>query len=177
MTKVLAPIVLIAVGLVGAVALVKSKTPVETVRPVLVDPLVRVVRVRFARLPLSVVAQGTVLPRTETTLAAQVAAEVVAVSPHFETGGFFERGEALVRLDRRDFELEVERAAARVAQAQLRLTQQQAEARVAAEEWRTLGEGEPDPLVLRQPQMAEARRCSERPRPSWAWRGSLSSAP
>lgn len=155
--KVLAPIVLIVVGLVGAVALVKSKTPVETVRPLAVDPLVRVVPARFARVPLSVAAQGTVLPRTETTLVAQVAAEVVAVSPHFEAGGFFQRGEVLVRLDRRDFELLAEGAAAKVAQAELRLTRQQAEARVAAEEWQTLGEGEPDPLVLRQPQMAEAR--------------------
>ncbi len=157
MPKVVAPIVVIVLGLLGAVALVRSKAPVEIIRPVDADPLVRVVTVRFEPVPLTVTAHGTVLPRTETTLAAQVAAEVVAVSPRFETGAFVERGEALVRLDRRDFELAVERAAAKVAQAELRLVRQQAEARVAAEEWRALGDGEPDPLVLGEPQMAEAR--------------------
>lgn len=157
MPKILTPILVVAFGLLSAVSLVNSKTPVETVRPATVDPLVRVVRARTGQVPLSVVAQGTVLPRTETTLAAQVAAEITSVSPHFTPGGFFQRGEVLVRLDRREYELEAERAAAKVAQAELRLTQQQAEARVAADEWRQLGEGQPDALVLREPQMAEAR--------------------
>ena len=157
MPKILMPIVLVALGLVSAVSLVKSKTPVTTVRPASVDPLVRVVQIRKVQVPLKVVAQGTVLPRTETTLAAQVAAEISSVSPHFEPGGFFERGEALVQLDRREYQLEVEGAAAQVAQANLRLAQQQAEARVAADEWRELGQGQPDALVLREPQMAEAR--------------------
>ncbi len=157
MTKVVAPIVAMILGLLGAVAFVQSKTPVETMRPVTADPLVRVMPVRTVRVPLRVTAQGTVLPRTETSLAAQVAAVVVSTSPYFEAGGFFERGDVLLRLDRREYELKVERAAAQVAQAELRLVQQQAEARVAAAEWSELGEGRPDPLVLREPQMAEAR--------------------
>ncbi len=157
MPKILAPFMVVAVGIAGAVTLVRSKSPVETVTPETITPLVRVVTTVVGELPLTVSAQGTVLPRTETTLAAQVAAEVVEVSPHFEVGGFFERGEVLVRLDRRDYELAAERAAARVAQAELRLAQQRAEARVAADEWHQLGAGEPDPLVLRQPQLAEAQ--------------------
>ncbi len=157
MRKVLAPIILVVVGLIGAVALVRSKTPVETARPILADPLVRVVKVRTEAIPLTVAAQGTVLPRTEALLAAQVAATVSSVSPHFEVGDFFEKGDVLVRLDGRDYELAVERSAALVAQAELRLVRQQAEARVAADEWSQLGQGEPDPLVLRQPQLAEAR--------------------
>ncbi len=156
MPKVLAPFMVIAVGIVGAVTLVRSKAPVETVTPDPITPLVKTVTVGLGEVPLSVSAQGTVLPRTQTLLAAQVAAEVVGVSPHFEAGGFFERGEVLVRLDRRDYELATERAAARVAQAELRLAQQRAEAQVAADEWRQLGEGEPEPLVVRRPQLAEA---------------------
>ncbi len=157
MPKILAPFLVVVVGFAGAVALVRSKTPVETTRPEATRPLVQVVVVRIGDVPLTVSAQGTVIPRTEAALAAQVAAEVVAVSPHFEAGGFFKRDEVLVRLDRRDYELALERAAARVAQAELGLAKQQAEARVAAEEWRQLGDGEPDPLVLREPQLAEAR--------------------
>ncbi len=157
MPKILAPFAVVAIGIVGAMALVRSKAPVETSRPEAVRPLVQVVEVRIGEVPMTVSAQGTVLPRTEAALAAQVAAEVVEVSPSFEAGGFFERGEALVHLDRRDYELAVERAVARVAQTELALAKQQAEARVAAEEWGQLGDGEPDPLVLREPQLAEAR--------------------
>ncbi|MEM7582039.1 MAG: efflux RND transporter periplasmic adaptor subunit [Acidobacteriota bacterium] len=157
MTKIVAPIITVIAGLLGAVAFVQSKTPVETLRPATMDPLVRVVPVRTVEVPLRVNAQGTVLPRTETRLAAQVAAAVTSVSARFEAGGFFTQGEVLVRLDPREYELEAERAAAQVAQAELRLAQQQAEARVAASEWRELGEGRPDPLVLREPQLAEAR--------------------
>ncbi len=147
----------VAVGFAGVATWVRAKPSVEDARPEATVPLVRVVVVRIGELPLTVAAQGTVIPRTETALSAQVAGEVVEVSPHFEVGGFFERGEMLVRLDRRDYELAVERAAARVAQAELGLVKQQAEARVAAGEWRQLGDGEPDPLVLREPQMEEAR--------------------
>ncbi len=157
MSRVLAPLVVVAVGVIAAVVLVRSKSPAVTVTPEAVEPLVRVVAVSVDELPLTVFAQGTVLPRTESILAAQIAAEVVAVSPRFEIGGFVERGQVLVRLDRRDYELAAEGAAARVAQAELRLAQQEAEARVAAAEWRQLGDGEPDPLVLRQPQLADAQ--------------------
>ncbi len=157
MSKILTPIVVVVLGLASAVSLVNSKTPVATLRPASVDPLVRVPHVSTTSVPLTAAAQGTVLPSTETTLAAQVAAEIVSVSPHFMPGGFFDRGEVLVRLDRRQYQLEVEHAAAKIAQAELRLAQQEAEARVAADEWRELGQGQPDALVLRQPQMAEAR--------------------
>ena len=44
---------------------------------------------------LTVRAQGTVLPRTETTLISQVAGEITATSRSFEVGGFFGRGEVL----------------------------------------------------------------------------------
>ncbi len=155
--KRLLPIALLAAGFVAAMFLVRSRAPAVTEEPELIVPLVRVVTVQPQDVALDVTALGTVLPRTETTLAAQVAAQVVVVSPSFEVGGFVERGEVLLELDPRDFELEIERAGARVAQARLRLTREQAEARVAAEEWQQLGRGEADPLALREPQQAEAR--------------------
>ncbi len=139
------------------VALVRSKPQIEVEKPVPVVPLVRVVAVHSQDVPLTVEAQGEVLPPAETILAAQVAAQVAALSPAFEVGGFFERHEVLVTLDARDFELSIERAKARVAQARVDLAQQEAQARVARAEWRQLGQGEADPLVLREPQIAGAK--------------------
>ncbi len=160
--KIVLPVLIVLAGVLGSLALVRTKRPVETERPVARLPLVRVVTVEPRDVRLDVTAQGTVLPRTETTLAAEVAGRVVAVAPGFEVGGFVVRGEALVSLDRRAYELARKRAEARVVQARLRLVQQEAEGRVAAEEWGELAgdravADEADPLVLRQPQIAEAR--------------------
>ncbi len=155
--KIVLPIVILAAGVLATAALISSKPEVETVQPEPVLPLVRVITVERQDVPLVVRTQGTVRPWTETTLVSQVAAEVVAVSPSFEVGGFFERGEVLVELDARDYELTVVGSKAQVAQAELRLAEQLAEARVARDEWRDLGVGEPEPLALREPQIAEAR--------------------
>ena len=155
--KILAPVVILA--LCGAITygLVTSKPEVETRERPTYAPLVRVQTLASQTVEFDVVAQGTVVPRTESQLVAQVGGEVVEVSKSFEAGGFFRRGEVLLRLDRRDYELAVDQARSLVAQAEVALAQQQAEAEVAAAEWHELGEGEPSALTLRQPQVAQAR--------------------
>ncbi len=155
--KAVIPIVIIAVSALATRALVRSKPQVETRSVEPLAPLVRVIEAARQDLVLDVRAQGTVLPRTETTLIAQVAGEVTRVSSNFETGGFFVRGDTLIELDPRDYQVAVRRARALLAQAQLLVVQQEAEAQVAIEEWQQLGEGEPSALVMRQPQVAQAR--------------------
>ena len=72
-------------------------------------------------------------------------------------GGFFEKGDLLLRLDSRDYELVVTRSQAAIAQAKLRLEIERQEAAVAMEEWELLGSGRPTPLAMREPQIAEAQ--------------------
>lgn len=155
--KIIVPIIVLA--LCGAITygLVTSKPEVETKETPVFAPLVRALVVEPRTMTFTVEAQGTVVPRTESSLVARVAGQVEAVAPDFEVGGFFRRGEVLVRLDARDFELAVEQAAAQVAQAEVVLAQQEAEAEVAKEEWEELGVGEPSALTLRQPQVAQAK--------------------
>jgi RND family efflux transporter MFP subunit len=80
-------------------------------------PLVRVIEVQPERVRYAVRAHGTVVPRTESDLVPQVSGEVEWVSPNFVSGGFFEEGEPLVRLERSDARLEVASASAAVASA------------------------------------------------------------
>ncbi len=155
--KAIIPIVIIAVSALATRALVRSRPQVETQEVEPLAPLVRVMEVTRQDQALDVRAQGTVLPRTETTLISQVAGEVIRISASFETGGFFSRGETLVELDPRDYQVAVRRARAQVAQARLQVVQQEAEAQVAIEEWQQLGEGEPSSLAMREPQVAQAR--------------------
>jgi RND family efflux transporter MFP subunit len=86
---------------------------------------------------------------------------VVSASDSFVEGGFFQKGEALLTVDPRDYRLAVVRTRSMVAEARLQLEQEEEEAAVARREWEDLGRGEPTDLVLRKPQMARARAALE----------------
>lgn len=153
-------LVAVAVVALGALAafLVVCVRPQAERREVEVEPpVVETVAVRRQTVDLDVRSQGTVEPRTESQLVAQVAGRIVAVADAFADGGFFRAGEVLVAIDPRDYELARSDARAAVAQAETLLAREEAEAAVARQEWEELGQGPAPPLVLRQPQLAEAR--------------------
>jgi RND family efflux transporter MFP subunit len=156
--KWILPAAILAVAALVVVALVSSRTQLETAPREVAPPPVRVLTVTPTEVDLGVRSQGSVIPVTEADLVSEVAGTIVRTAESFEVGGFFDAGEVLLRLDRRDYELALASARAALAQAGTGLAREQAEADVALEEWEELGEdGEPGPLVLRQPQLAEAR--------------------
>ena len=155
--KAFLPFAVVLLGVLIAFVLVKTRPQVETQKHETPPPLVRVLPVTFSDLQLKVRTQGTVTPRSEATLVSQVAGQVMAVSPAFASGGFFDKGEVLLTIDPRDYELAVIRAGVQVAQAELRLAREVEEAEVARQEWERVGQGAPTPLVLRKPQLAEAK--------------------
>ena len=155
--KIILPIIVLIIGMLGAFALVKSREVVQPKPTEVPPPLVRVQSVYFTDFQLIVPAQGTVAPRTQTTLVSQVAGQIIEVSPAFANGGFFEKGDVLLTIDPRDYEAAVAQAQVQVAQAKLRLTREEEESAIARDEWKRLGSGEPTDLVLRKPQIDEAR--------------------
>ncbi len=158
MLKWILPIAIVVLAVVVVVGLVVSRPVVETAPREVAPPPVRVLTVQPTSVELRVRSQGSVVPVTEADLVSEVAGNIVWVADSFEVGGFFDAGDVLLRLDRRDYELVVASARASVAQARVALTREEAEAEVAREEWEDLGElGEPGPLVLREPQLDEAR--------------------
>ncbi len=127
-------------------------------RPVVIQPpLVRVIPATPMALTLTVRAEGTVAPRTESQLVPEVSGRVVEVSSSLAAGGFFDVGDVLLRIEKREYELAVTRARAAIGQAKLRLTTEEQESEVARQEWAAIGEGEPSPLLFREPQIAEVR--------------------
>jgi len=154
--KAIVPLLLLSAGVYGAWKMIESRPPVETVEMEKVIPTVRTVTVEPESIRLSIRSQGTVTARTVTDLIPEIAGKVIYVSPSLAAGGFFEKDEVLLRIDPHDYELALIRAQAEVAQANLRLEQERAEAAVAAKEWAELGNGEKaSPLVLREPQVAQ----------------------
>jgi len=155
--RALLPLIILGVGVLLTVVIIKSRPKVEREPAEVVPLLVRVQEVDLGERSLVVESQGTVQPSTSASLVAEVPGKVVSVSRSFNAGGFFRKGEPLVRLDPRDYELAVTRAKAQLAQANVRLKQVKAEAEISLQEWEELGEGrEPSALLLREPQIAEA---------------------
>ena len=157
--RYLLPLGLIALSIVLVVVLVaiaKGKRPERRdtgSQAVLVDTIAA----ERTTLNLKVFSQGAVEPRTQTTLVAEVAGQIVSVSPNFISGGFFRQGEVLLQIDPSDYETGLLRAQANLASRRARYADEKARSEQALKDWTNLGrEGEPSELVLRKPQLAEA---------------------
>jgi RND family efflux transporter MFP subunit len=113
--KVLVPIAILGVGLLAVLAVKMMQSGVDSKPAQVSARLVSVIEAQPRDIQFSVFAQGTVVPRTESDLIPQVAGEVIWVSPRLVSGGFFEEGEPLIRIDPADHRVELEAARAVVA--------------------------------------------------------------
>ncbi|MEE3327762.1 MAG: efflux RND transporter periplasmic adaptor subunit [Myxococcota bacterium] len=109
-------ILLVVVGIVFLIAWMAPEASKESVAAPL--PAVRIQTVEPEPFQFRVDAQGTVVPRREGSLRPQISGEVVWVSPALVSGGFFEQGEALLRIDPTDYAARVESEEASLARAE-----------------------------------------------------------
>ncbi len=159
MKEKLKPVAIVALFVFVAVAMtalrpapVKISTPENAIA-------VKTQKVQATQVSLAVESQGSVLPRTRTSLISEVSGAVLEVSPQFIVGGRFEQGDTLLRLDPTDYEVALQRAEARLISVNAQLTFEQARATQAKKEWAMTGRpaSEAPILALREPYLAEAR--------------------
>ena len=104
--------------LAAAVAVVVVMTNMRPVPPkkerVELDPLVEVLVLEAMTANFEVRSQGTVRPRTETILSAEVSGTITDMSPKFVAGGVFEKNEVLARIDPTNYEVAFKQAEAMV---------------------------------------------------------------
>lgn len=154
----LVPLLVVAIFGTGTITLLTVLKPkIEEDKKEILPRIVRAVEAIPSTRQIVVVSQGTVEPRVAISLQAEVGGRIVEVNDQFVAGGYFREGDVLLRIDPRDYELAVIKAEARVAEAAQNLARQEAEAEQAAREWAELGSGEANDLVLRKPQMLEAK--------------------
>ena len=153
------PLGIIALSILIVISLVlvaKSKRPERKEAKAQVM-MVDAIQAEAVSLKLPVFSQGSVKPRTETTVVAEVSGKIVDVSPNFISGGFFRKGEVLLQIDPSDYETALKRAQANLASRKARHADQKARSEQALKDWSNLGRtGEPSDLTLRKPQLAEA---------------------
>jgi RND family efflux transporter MFP subunit len=157
--QALLAIIIVGVGIAGAVIFIMLKKPPERKEQDLQAPLVEVVQLHSKDIPMVVQGYGTVKPKVEVDIIPEVAGKVVYIHPELIVGGLIPADRTILRIDPRDYELAVRQAEAAVADAKVLLETEQAEAEVARIEWKQLHpDTEPtSPLVLRQPQIRKAK--------------------
>ena len=159
--KFILPIAVLALASLISFVLIQSR-PAAMLQPPQ-PPALLVSTLVAERKPVTftVESQGSVTPRTETTLVSEVAGQIVEVSPTFVAGGFFRAGDVLLRIDPRNYETQVKIARAQVAKARTQVATESALADYALNDWQRLREFSKDTkaasdLTLRKPQLAAA---------------------
>lgn len=156
--RALLPLVILAVCAWYGWWLITNKPVMPTMETKPVYVTVEGMTLKKTAFPVRVASQGAVQPRTRSSLLPEVAGMIVETSPSFRPGGFFEKGEVLIKLDPVDYETAVTVADAAVALARVTVAEEQAKADQALENWKALGRaGAPGELVLRTPQVARAK--------------------
>ncbi|WP_051785689.1 efflux RND transporter periplasmic adaptor subunit [Endozoicomonas numazuensis] len=123
-----------------------------------VDHLVEFQVMTPESLSFSVESQGVVRPSIETSLVAEVAGVVTEVSPLFVSGGVFNKGDVLARIDASDYRVAVRQAEATLAASQARLKEESAKSQAESKSWTRSGRSLADApdLLLRKPFVEEA---------------------
>tara|TARA_B100001093_G_scaffold520489_1_gene616688 strand:- start:7809 stop:9023 length:1215 start_codon:yes stop_codon:yes gene_type:complete len=118
---------------------------------------VSIVEARPKTHQLTVVSQGTISPKYEIDLIAQVSGRIEFVAPNFANGGFFNSEEKLVQIESIDYELSLITAESAVARAEEQLAIERGRVKQAQREWRELGDKEANELFLRKPQLKASK--------------------
>jgi len=156
--KIILPLLVLAVGIAGALFITRMQKPPVRKPPMESGLLVDVMQVENRSHQVNVHATGTVHPSMEISLVPEVSGKVTWLSPQMISGGFLRQGEKLLEIDKRDYLLAVNRAKAELARAEVALQTEQQKASIALQEWQRLDlpdKGEPNPLVLHEPQLQQ----------------------
>lgn len=117
--KVLYPVLVLVAGL-GLALFIATSEPEITAEPYEPTPTtVRVTRVQAGVEYLSIYSQGSVQPRIQSELIPEVSGRVTWMSPALVSGGAFQQGELLLRIDDADYRTALARGEAALQRAEV----------------------------------------------------------
>ena len=101
---------ILAASVVIAVVMVQMRPAPPKKENVELAPFVEVLVLEAMTANFEVTSQGTVRPRTETILSAEVSGTITSISPKFIPGGVFDKNEVLMRIDPANYDTAVKQA-------------------------------------------------------------------
>jgi len=158
LSRIFLPAAVLGLGIFSGLMLMATGPEATLRSPIPALPVVETHIVQPQNYQVLLRTQGTVTPRTQSTLIPEVAGRIVSISTRFRNGGSFSAGETLLVIAPTDYENAIIIARADLARAHLALEQKKALARNALNDWKKLGRTEqPTDLTLYKPQVASAR--------------------
>lgn len=156
---VLTPIAIVFFAIVGLI-IVAALAPKPAKKPTIIKaPLVEVQDIERKDIRFTIASQGSVLPRTQTSLVSEVSGQITSVNEKFNVGGFFTKGEVLLGIDDISYRVNLLQAQSRLDAANAVLVEEQARKEQAEDEWLLTGKAlsQAPVLALRLPQLQKAK--------------------
>ena len=150
------PISIISFGIIICSLLIKCSPEVKPEEVKKVIPLVEFEIIEPTSKNIEILSQGSIIPRTESQLYPEIRGEVVYVSPKLDEGSSFKKGDVLLRIDSRDYELDIKAAEASLDDAQTAFSIALAESNFEKEQWELSNSGIASDLRLKIPQLKKA---------------------
>ena len=173
------PLIILGVGLFGGYWLITHRNQVAPAPTAPLKPRVEYIVAQMRDYTPVIRSQGIARPRGQTLLSPELSGRLTHVSGSLVNGALLDSGTVLARIDDADFKLalrtadadletaragvtnaiaQVSSGLATIAQVEARIAREEAEAEAAKSEWLLLGrQGDPPPLLIRIPQLKEAR--------------------
>ena len=156
------PIIFIAASIAAANYLYATKPVARRGRPQIPLPLVETMKITPDTHFVTLSAIGTVIPSRTITLKSRVGGFVQEKSRELVPGGFFKKGEVILRLEQEDFLLNVDKQKAVLARLKAELRLEMGKQTVAREELKILQNSSRKAisnadLALREPQLAQIK--------------------
>ena len=161
LTRVVAPVAVVAVALVCAGAMMALSPKAERTTPSTPVTVVTTLQVQPQPVPTEIQATGTTEPSKSITVIPQVSGKVVATHPNLVPGGRVAKGEVILQIDRREYAAALEQERARAEGSEVEYQLEVGRAQIAREEWTLLRDSQPSseaPLAVREPQLAVAEQ-------------------
>jgi len=106
----LAPIFIVLAGFGLAYLLIITGPKLDPQPKPQLPPLVRTIAAIPIEVNLSTYTHGTVAPRTESELVPEISGRIIEISQAMVSGGFFKKGDLLIKVDSLDYEVALQRA-------------------------------------------------------------------
>ncbi len=132
--KLVVPLIIIALGAISLMALSLMRQPAEQKVEIDTTPVVDVYVVEAQPYQLMIESQGVSEPLSRTQLIANVSGIVLSYNAAFNAGGMVTQGDVLVEIENLDYLCVLKSAEANLARAKASFAEEQARARIAAEE-------------------------------------------
>ena len=155
------PIIIISLGVLICSLLIKCSPEVKPEEVKRIIPIVDSMLLEPSSINIIIDSQGTIIPRTESQLYPEIRGEVVYVSPKLDEGSSFNKDDILLRIDSRDYELDIKTAEASLDDAKTALSIALAESNFEREQWELSNSGVASDLRLKIPQLKKAESTVE----------------